>query len=147
MTPAPIPVERIFWSDRRVWSGITTTRSQFTCTWQASLTADHPRPVMVRRQLLHWSVLLLAILLVYLMLHFTDLDVTHSGFIALLLFATTTMLAGVHFWWRFAILGLILAATLVASVLVEHFFVALLVLSVLVVILLLFFRRRENPNV
>ena len=112
-------------------------------TWQAGLVADQPRPVMVRRQLLHWSVLLLGFLMVYLMLHFTDLDATHSGFIALMLLSVTTMLAGVHFWWRFGVLGLILAATLVASVLVEHFFMALLLLTILVIVMLLFFRRRD----
>jgi len=112
--------------------------------WQLQKRSHDTRPLLVRRQLLHWSVLVLGILLTFLMLDQGTIDRTGAGFVALLGLTLTTLQAGVHFEWRLAIMGLILAATLAASVLVETFFWALLIPTLIMAVILL--RRRQSGH-
>jgi len=80
----------------------------------------------IRRQLLHWLVLVVALLLVFLMQNFEHLAPSSAGLVALLLLGVTCLFAGVHFEWRMAVLGTILMLTFVAGVFVESFFWVLL---------------------
>ena len=100
---------------------------------------DH-RPLLLRRQILHWAVAILGILITFLMLDSGTFDRSAAALVALLILSLSTILAGVHFEWRLSVLGLVLAATLAAAVLAEHFFWLLLPLAVVAVVLLL--RRR-----
>jgi hypothetical protein len=103
---------------------------------------DH-RPLLLRRQILHWAVAILGILITFLMLDQGSLDSRSAAELALLVLALSTVTAGVHFEWRLAVLGLILLVTLVLAVLVEHFFWLLLPL-VIVAAALLWRRQREG---
>ena len=98
----------------------------------------------VRRQVLHWLTLIVGILLVFLMQRFEVLDATTSGIVALLMLSVTTVLAGVHFDWRLAVLGLVLAATYVAAVISEGFFWVLLIVAVVVMFMLVRSRRKTE---
>jgi len=98
----------------------------------------------VRRQALHWLTLIVGLLLVFLMQRFDALDATTSGIVALLMLAVTTVLAGVHFDWRLAVLGLILAATYVAAVVSEGFFWVLLIVAVVVMFVLVRSKRKAE---
>jgi hypothetical protein len=100
---------------------------------------DH-RPLLLRRQVLHWCGAVLGILLTFLMFDAGTIDRDAAGMTALLILAMSTVMAGVHFEWRLAVLGLILVATLAAAVVAEHFFWVLLPLAVVAVVLLA--RRR-----
>lgn len=98
----------------------------------------------VRKQALHWGTLVVGLLLVFLM-HKAQLFDRPStpGLLALLLLAMTAALAGVHFNWRMAVVGLILAATFVAAVITETYFWILLIVAFLAVIVLFFWRRKS----
>jgi len=98
----------------------------------------------VKKQALHWGTLIVGILLVFLM-HSAQLfnDPSTPGLLALLLLALTAGLAGVHFNWRMAVVGLIQAATFVAAVMAEEFFWYLLVIAFVAVIVIFAVRRKS----
>jgi hypothetical protein len=100
------------------------------------------RPLLLRRQILHWAVAILGILITFLMLRAGTIDRGAAGLVALLILSLSTIMAGVHFEWRLAVLGLILAVTLAAAILADHFFWLLLPLAVVAVVLLW---RRKSP--
>ena len=99
----------------------------------------------VMKQILHWGTLIVGILLIFLM-HSAQLfqDPSTPGLLALLLLALTSGLAGVHFNWRMAVLGLILAATFVAAVIAEEFFWILLIVAFVAVIVIFASRRKST---
>jgi hypothetical protein len=109
---------------------------------------DHDTPGdqsgRVKKQALHWGTLIIGILLVFLM-HRAKLftDPSTPGLLALLLLALTAALAGVHFNWRMAVVGLILAATFVAAVIAEEFFWILLIVAFIAVIVIFASRRKS----
>jgi cell division protein FtsW (lipid II flippase) len=98
----------------------------------------------VKKQALHWGTLILAILLVFLM-HYANLFDRPStpGLLVLLLLALTATLAGVHFNWRMAVVGLILMATFVAAVVAEGFLWILLLVG-FVAVVVIFVTRRQS---
>jgi hypothetical protein len=108
--------------------------------WRAHQDEPERRPLLLRRQLLHWCAAILGILLTFLMLDAGSIDRSAAGLVALLVLALATTTAGVHFEWRLAMLGVILMATLAAAAIAEHFFWILLPLAVVAVVLLA--RRR-----
>ena len=108
--------------------------------WHVNQEAAEPRPLLIKRQLMHWLVQVVAVLMTFLLLRFSEVTQITAGFVALLTLAVTTLLAGVHFEWRLGVLGLILVATFVAAVLAEHFFWLLLVVAVVAVIVALRWR-------
>lgn len=71
---------------------------------------------------LHWSMLPLAMYVIYLLESTGRLNQEDAGLVALMSLALTTLLAAVHFDWRLGFLGLILSGTALASALVEEFF-------------------------
>ena len=108
--------------------------------WHVNREALEPRPLLIKRQLVHWLIQVVAVLMTFLLLRFSEVTQITAGFVALLTLAMTTLLAGVHFEWRLAVLGLILVATFVAAVLAEHFFWLLLIVAVIAVIVALRWR-------
>jgi hypothetical protein len=109
--------------------------------WRAHRREPDRRPLLLRRQLMHWGAAILGILLTFLMLDAGTVDRGGAGLVALLVLSLATTTAGIHFEWRLAMLGLILLATLAAAVVAEHFFWVLLPLAVVAVVLLVRWRR------
>ncbi len=105
-------------------------------TWKTAHKLDATAGGHIRRQLFHWLVLVLSLLLVFLMERYGNLVPESAGLLALLMLAMTCLLAGVHFEWRMAVLGGILTLTFVAGVFVESFFWILLVPAIIGVVLL-----------
>jgi hypothetical protein len=105
-------------------------------TWKTAHQKDATAAQHIRRQLFHWLVLVVALLLVFLMQRFGTLQPATSGLMALLMLAVTCLLAGVHFEWRMAVLGGILTLTFVAGVFVESFFWVLLIVAIVGIFLL-----------
>ncbi len=99
----------------------------------------------VKKQALHWGALVLAILMVFLM-HYAGLFSVSStpGLIVLLLLAFTAVLAGVHFNWRMAVVGLILGATFVAAVVAEEYFWYLIVAAFVTAVAIFALRRKSE---
>ena len=98
----------------------------------------------VKKQVLHWGTLILAILLVFLMHQANLFDRPSTpGLMVLLLLAMTATLAGVHFNWRMAVVGLILMATFVIAVVAENFLWILLLVG-LVAVVAIFVTRRKS---
>jgi hypothetical protein len=89
--------------------------------------------------------LVLAILMVFLM-HYAGLFSVSStpGLIVLLLLAFTAVLAGVHFNWRMAVVGLILGATFVAAVMAEEYFWYLIVAAFVTAVAIFVLRRKSE---
>ncbi len=110
--------------------------ASLTLAWKTAHQRDSSAGVHIRRQLLHWLVLEVALLLIFLMQRFDHLQPGPSGLVALLLLAVTCLLAGVHFEWRMAILGSILALTFVGAVFVESFFWILLIPAIIGTVML-----------
>lgn len=104
------------------------------------ITAKH----LLRQQGLHWLVTLVAIGLVFLMQWSLKLDPKLAGLCSLLVLAMACVLAGIHFEWRLAVVGAVLAATFVASVLAADFFWAGLLIAVIGgVVMLVMSQRRQ----
>jgi hypothetical protein len=98
-------------------------------------------------QLLHWSVLALAVWAIFLFERTGRLNRDDAGLVALLAVALTTILAGVHFDWRLAVLGVLLGLAAGAAAMVEEFFWMLLIPALLLgAAALLWQRRREKPT-
>lgn len=98
----------------------------------------------VWRQLLHWASLGLLVLLI----HWIDvagrISSKDAGLIALLAFALTTFLAGIHFDWRLMVLGAVLSVAATAAVVVEEFLWAIVVPAAVAGMLVLVWRRRKG---
>ena len=105
-------------------------------TWKTAHQHDVTAGQHIRRQLLHWLVLVVGLLLVFLMQKYGNLDSGATGLLALLLLAMSCLYAGVHFEWRLGVLGGILTLTFVAGIFVENFFWVLLLPAIVGVVLM-----------
>jgi hypothetical protein len=86
---------------------------------------------ILRVQILHWASLPLAIFVVFRLEATHQLSGPDAGLVTLLTIALLTYLAGVHFDWRMAALGVALAIGALAAVLVAAFFWVFLVVALL----------------
>lgn len=105
-------------------------------TWKTAHQHDATAGLHIRRQVLHWLVLVVGLLLVFLMQKYGSLNPGSTGLLALLMLAMSCLSAGVHFEWRLGVLGGVLTLTFVAGVFVENFFWILLVPAIVAVVLL-----------
>jgi hypothetical protein len=113
--------------------------------WSRARGAKEKVPAVLLRQLLHWGALVLAVYLVYLLERTGRLNREDAGLVAMLSLALTTVLAGVHFDWRLAVLGILLALATAGAALVEEFFWILLLPTLIAGgALLLWSRRKEK---
>ena len=95
--------------------------------WQDSLHSDEERSPQVRRQLVHWAIITIGILMIFLLERMEHLDPRSGGLISLLILTIGALLAGIHFFWRMSLLGLLLLFTFAAAVFAEQFFWIMLV--------------------
>lgn len=99
------------------------------------------------RQIVHWGVLALAVWVIFLFERTGRLNREDAGLVALLALALTTILAGVHFDWRLAVLGVLLGAAAGAAALVEEFFWVMLIPALVAgLVVLLWQRLPEKPK-
>jgi hypothetical protein len=101
---------------------------------------------IVRTQLLLWLGLLLAVFLVYLLLHTGRLDNENTGLIILLLLALTTFFAGIHLGWRLFIVGIFLGLALIGATYLEEFVWIFLIIALVVVAIFLLLKRYAGTN-
>jgi hypothetical protein len=96
---------------------------------------------IVRNQLLLWFGLLLAVFLVYLLLHTGRLDNENTGLIILLLLALTIFFAGIQLGWRLFIVGIFLDLALIGAAYLEEFVWVFLIIALVVVAILILLKR------
>ena len=95
-------------------------------------------------QLLHWGGLLAAIGLIYLLYYKTGrIDNNQLALLTLLALALTTFLAGVHFEWRFMVVGIILGAAVAGAAFVEQVLWMIILPIVALVVLAIFWWKRS----
>jgi len=112
--------------------------------WKSDQDTPGDQSNRVKKQALHWGTLIVAIIMVFLMqTAMVFNDPSTPGLLALLLLSLTATLAGVHFNWRMAVVGLILAATFVAVVMLEDFFWVPLIIAFVAVIVIIQTRRQS----
>jgi len=107
---------------------------------------DERRHGLVRPLVLHWLAVLASVSLVFLMQWSLQLTPSTAGLFALLVLASGCVLAGIHFEWRLAVLGGVLAATFVAAVLAADFFWATLLIAVIGGAVLIYTLRRRQGS-
>lgn len=76
---------------------------------------------VIRNQLLVWISLLVAVQLVYLLLHAGRLDSENAGLIILLLLSLTVFGSGIYLGWRLCVVGACLGLALVMATYLEEF--------------------------
>jgi hypothetical protein len=101
---------------------------------------------ILRTQLLLWLGLLLAVRLVYLLLHTGRLDNENTGLIILLLLALTTFFAGIHLGWRLFIVGIFLGLALIGATYLEEFVWIFLIIALVVVAIFILLKRYAGTN-
>ncbi len=101
---------------------------------------------VIKRQLLHWIGLLIAIIIVFFLLRAGRFNNTEAGLTALLLLAFTTFLAGVHFDWRYMIVGIILGAAVVGAALVQQllWIIIIPIVAAIILIVIWWWRTKES---
>ena len=136
-----------FRADYGVWYWLVMTAvfgiASVTMSWKPSAEAGLTVQHVMRQEGLHWLTALTAVGLVFLMQWSLQLDPRVAALMALLMLAMACVLAGIHFQWRLAVVGAVLAATFVAAILAADFFwVGLLIAVIGGVVLLVMSRRR-----
>jgi hypothetical protein len=89
--------------------------------WDRAKNEGRDKIVIVRKQLLHWLGLLLAVQLVYLLLHAGRLDNENTGLVILLLLALTVFASGIQLGWRLCVVGILLGLALIMATYLEEF--------------------------
>lgn len=87
--------------------------------WSRSREKGYKRLAYIRTQLFHWIGLLVAVQLVYVLLHSGRLNSENAGLVLILLLSLTTYLAGIHLGWHFCLLGVLLAIALAMAAYLE----------------------------
>jgi len=100
---------------------------------------------ILKTQILHWAVLPVAVFIIYRLQISGRLDRQDAGLVTLLAIALTTLLAGVHFDWRLALLGSALGVGTLAAVLIEEFFWVFVGVGLLLGALAWWLRRPNQP--
>ncbi|MCZ6865703.1 MAG: hypothetical protein O7D98_08855 [Candidatus Dadabacteria bacterium] len=95
-------------------------------------------------QLLHWIGLLAAIALIYLLYETTNrINSNQLALLALLSLALATFLAGVHFEWRFMVVGVILGAAVAGTAFVEQLIWMIIIPIAALIVLIIFWWKRS----
>lgn len=113
--------------------------------WSRATSQGISVSTVIRTQLLHWIGLLIAIILVFFLLRSGRINNIDAGLVALLMLAFATFLAGVHFDWRYMVVGIILGLAVVGAALVQEFIWMIMIPIVAAVILVIiwWWRTRE----
>jgi len=111
--------------------------------WQRMRHMDIKWTAWLRKQLLHWGALVIAVQLMFTLLEAGRMPRSTIGLVILLLLAFATFLYGVHIDWRFIVVGVFLGLTFVLmAYLVSYIWILLLILIVMIAVGTYMFRRQ-----
>jgi len=99
---------------------------------------------ILRKQILHWLGLLGAVEVVFVLYGTNRINAPEAGLFSLLCVALASFLAGIHFHWHLAVLGVLLAASAVMVAWVEASVWLVVPLAVIVVAGVVFFGRNAS---
>lgn len=105
--------------------------------WNKARHTHSGDPYMVHKQLLHWFGLLGALCIDFLIPQSQTESGQSAGYNALLLLALACYLAGVHFEWRFILVGVLLTFTLYSAVEANKYAWMVVVVGIIAMIVLL----------
>lgn len=117
--------------------------------WSRAKRLDQATGWIIGKQLLHWLALALAIYVVHLLQEQGGtgrLNNETAGLVALLALALTTLLAGIHFDWRFAVLGIVLGILVFLAAILEAYLWLAILIGLGGAALLLFLRHLEHRS-
>lgn len=89
--------------------------------WSSARASGMTAGGVLGRQVLHWAALAVAVCLVFLLQTTGHLGEADAGTVTLLSLALTTFLAGVHFDWRYCVVGGLLAGAVAAIAVLTGF--------------------------
>jgi hypothetical protein len=112
--------------------------------WRRARAGGKNVSAVLLSQLLHWGALVLAMYLIYLLERTGRLNREDAGLVALLSLSLTTVLAGIHFDWRLAVLGMLLAVGTAGAALVEEFFWIFLIPAVVAGAVVVVWQHRKS---
>jgi hypothetical protein len=113
-----------------------------TLEWRRGREKGRRWAEVLRTQALLWFGLLLAVQLVYLLLHTGRLDFENTGLIIVLLLALATFYAGISLDGRLFFVGGILGAVVAGEAYLETYFWLLAIIALVGMVALLFLKRR-----
>jgi hypothetical protein len=101
---------------------------------------------VLRGQLLHWAALAVAVCLVFLFEYTGRMSSEDAALVALLALALTTFLAGVHFDWRYCVVGALLAAAVAAVAVLNEFLWVIVIAAIAIGAFLVYRARRATAG-
>ena len=122
----------------RYWMAMTIALggTSIVLAWLQTRRQGGDLVAVLRKAVLHWSSLFLALYLVYLLHQVTDrLNNPDAGLVALSMVALVTFLAGVHFDWRFLLIGTLLGFGVACAAFAETFFWVVLIATFVISLL------------
>lgn len=114
--------------------------------WGESTKRGEPWKGVLVRLILHWAAMLAAVYLVYLLQHAGRISQGDAGLILLLTLSLTVFLGGIHFNWRFAVLGVILGGTVAMAALVEKYLWLMVVPVIVGALLVVFWKTAASKK-
>ena len=100
--------------------------------------------VIIKHEVVTWLGVMVAVNLVYFLLHSGRLDSENTGLVILLILALATFLAGLRLDWRLCILGVLLGGTLILAAYLEEFLWIVLMVVVAVAAGIYFMARYKT---
>ena len=114
--------------------------------WSSARAGGMTAGGVVRRQILHWAALAVAVCLVFLLKATGRMGEADAGTVTLLSLALATFLAGVHFDWRYCVVGALLAAAVAAIAVVSKFLWLIGIVAVGFAVFLSLRAARADPS-
>jgi len=90
--------------------------------WKKQRKKGEHSGTLLSRHLFHWLGLLAVVYLVHVLQSTGRMNQEDAGLVLLLALALTVFLAGVHFNWRFAVLGIVLGTAVAVAAMVDQYF-------------------------
>jgi len=112
--------------------------------WRRARAHGENVSTVLLRQLLHWGALILAMYLIFVLEGTGRLNREDAGLVALLALSLGTVLAGVHFDWRLAVLGVLLGLAATCAALIEEFFWVLLIPAIVAGAVVILWQRWKS---
>ena len=114
--------------------------------WSSARAGGMTASGVVSRQILHWAALAVAVCLVFLLQATGRMGEADAGTVTLLSLALATFLAGVHFDWRYCVVGALLAAAVAAIAVLSNFLWLIGIVAVGFAVFLSLRAARADPS-